>query len=155
MPSPTDTLLRTQHSPVPTQTVLGLRGSMRTAPMLWLCLSKTGLKVVPPLLLFQTPPLAAPTYIVTRPFSTQPSRAAMRPLMAAGPMLRARRPDSASVSRTGAGAWASRAGTAARSRAVGSRAAMGTPVEGQDKVKAPAAQGARGPQVSGGARYHV
>ena len=62
MPSPMDTLLRVQASPVPTHTVSGLRGSMVTAPMdctaSW---SNTDSKVVPPSCDFHTPPLAAPT----------------------------------------------------------------------------------------------
>ena len=40
----------------------GSSGSMVIAPIDWTgCLSKTGLKVVPPLTDFQTPPLAEPT----------------------------------------------------------------------------------------------
>ena len=57
-----DTLLRGQDSPVPTQTVFEFVGSIVTAPMdCTSCLSKTGLYVVPALVDFQTPPLAAPT----------------------------------------------------------------------------------------------
>ena len=42
--------------------VFGFFGSMATAPIDCTgCLSKTGLKVVPPFTDFQTPPLAAPT----------------------------------------------------------------------------------------------
>ena len=49
-------------SPVPTQTFFGFFGSIVTAPIDCTgCLSKTGLKVVPPSSDFQTPPLAAPT----------------------------------------------------------------------------------------------
>src|SRR5580698_2733714 len=55
--------------------------------------SKTGLKVVPPLTDFHTPPLAAPTNTVTRPFFSIASTAAMRPLMVAEPMLRIGRPE--------------------------------------------------------------
>src|SRR5438034_10627956 len=70
MPSPTETLLRVQASPVPTQIVLGDCGSTVIAPMDSTgSLSNTGLNVVPPLVDFQTPPLAAPTYTVSRPFS--------------------------------------------------------------------------------------
>ena len=62
MPSPMETELRVQVSPVPTQTVFGSRGSMVIAPIDCTgCLSNTGLKRVPPSWLFQTPPLAAPT----------------------------------------------------------------------------------------------
>ncbi len=57
-----ETELRVHDSPVPTQTVCGFFGSIATAPIDCTgCLSKTGLKVVPPSWLFQTPPLADPT----------------------------------------------------------------------------------------------
>src|SRR4051795_13089374 len=62
------------------------------------CLSKTGLKVVPPLTDFQTPPLAAPTYSVMRFASCTASIAAIRPDIAAEPMLRAPRPEIVSES---------------------------------------------------------
>ena len=82
MPSPMETLLRTQLSPVPTQTILGLRGSMATAPMDCTSgLSNTGLKVVPPLTDFQTPPLAEAAKTVSRPLSLTAVTAAMRPLI--------------------------------------------------------------------------
>ena len=43
MPSPIETELRVQASPVPTQTVFGFDGSIATAPIDWTgCLSKTG-----------------------------------------------------------------------------------------------------------------
>ena len=62
MPLPIDTELRVQDSPVPTQTILGLEGSMLMAPIdCTASLSKTGLKVVPLSKDFHTPPLAAPT----------------------------------------------------------------------------------------------
>src|SRR5436309_6707112 len=99
MPSPTETLLRSQDSPVPTQTISGFEGSIATAPIdctSWR--SKTGLKVVPPFTDFQTPPLAEPTNIVSRPFRTTASRAAMRPLIVAEPMLRAGRPETVAAS---------------------------------------------------------
>src|SRR5947209_8636834 len=94
-----EVLLRVQDSPVPTQSVLGAEGSIAMAPMESTgCLSKTGLKVVPPLTDFQTPPLAAPTYNVMRLPSCTASMAAMRPDMAAEPMLRAPRPEMVSES---------------------------------------------------------
>ena len=95
MPSPIDTLLRVQASPVPTQTFFGLEGSSAIAPIDCTgCSSKTGLKVVPPSVDFQTPPLAAPTNSVTLPDgSVYPARAEIRPLMLAEPMLRAPRPE--------------------------------------------------------------
>ena len=62
MPSPIEVLLRVQASPVPTQIVFGDCGSIVIAPMdPTSSLSNTGLKVVPPFMDFQTPPLAAPT----------------------------------------------------------------------------------------------
>ena len=56
-------------------------------------LSKTDLKVVPPLIDFHTPPLAEPTKTVRRPWSLMASTAAMRPLILADPMLRADKPE--------------------------------------------------------------
>src|SRR5438132_7232771 len=99
MPSPTETLLRTQDSPVPTQTISEFEGSNDTAPIdctSWR--SKTGLKVVPTFTDCQTPPLAEPTNIVSRPFRTTASRAAMRPLKVAEPILRAGRPETVAAS---------------------------------------------------------
>src|SRR5262252_6605472 len=108
MPSPMETLLRTQLSPVPAQTFFGLLGSMATAPMeRLLAESKTGLKVVPPLTDFQTPPLAEPAKTVRRPFSLTAATAAMRPLMVAEPMLRAGRPEMVPASKR-TGGWAER-----------------------------------------------
>src|SRR5438270_12930309 len=99
MPSPTDTELRIHASPEPTHTVFGFFGSMAMAPIDCTgCLSNTGLKVVPPLTDFHTPPLAAPTYNVMRLPSCTASIAAMRPDMAADPMLRAPRPEIVSES---------------------------------------------------------
>src|SRR5437870_5697225 len=99
MPSPIEALLRVQASPLPTQTVFGFFGSMVTAPIDCTgCLSKTGLYVVPPFCDFHTPPLAAPMYTVRRDPSQTPSIAAMRPLIAAEPMLRAPRPEMVSES---------------------------------------------------------
>src|ERR1700723_2829311 len=98
--SPTETLLRTHDSPVPTQTFLGFEGSTATAPMdCTLSRSKTGLKVVPPFTDFQTPPLAAPAKTVMRPFSSMASIAAMRPLIVAEPILRADRPETVAASK--------------------------------------------------------
>src|SRR5215467_12349730 len=94
MPSPTETLFLVQLSPVPTQTILWLEGSTVTAPMdCTSCLSKTGLKVVAPLMDFHTPPLAEPANTVTLPPSSTASIAATRPLMVAEPMLRAGNPE--------------------------------------------------------------
>src|SRR5208282_4991002 len=94
MPSPMETLFRVHASPVPTQTILGFEESIVTAPNdCTSCRSNTGLKVVPPLTDFHTPPLAEPTNNVRRPFSFTASRAAIRPLMVAEPMLRAANPE--------------------------------------------------------------
>src|SRR5947209_9778128 len=99
MPSPYETELRVHDSPEPTQTVFGFFGSMAIAPIDCTgCLSNTGLKVVPPLTDFQTPPLAAPAYNVMRLPSCTASMAAMRPDIAAEPMLRAPRPEMVSES---------------------------------------------------------
>src|SRR5438445_2731148 len=93
MPLPMEAELRVQPSPVPTQTILSLEGSRAIAPIDCTgCLSKTGLKVVPPSSDFQTPPLAAPTNTMVFPFSFRAATAAMRPLMVAEPMLRTPRP---------------------------------------------------------------
>src|SRR5258706_1744049 len=99
MPLPIDTLLRVHASPVPAQFVFGACGSMATAPMDCApSLSNTGLNVVPPFEDFQTPPLAAPAYTVSRPSSFTAAIAATRPLMAAEPMFRAPRPEIVSES---------------------------------------------------------
>src|ERR1035441_2564605 len=114
MPSPMDTLLRTQVSPVPTQTILGLPGSMAMAPMDCTAgLSNTGLKLVPALTDFHTPPLAEAANTVRRPPSLAASSAAMRPLICAEPMLRAGRPERVPESKR-PGACAKRAGTKSR-----------------------------------------
>src|ERR1700723_2158136 len=69
------------------------------SPMDWeVCLSKTGLKVVPPFTDFHTPPLAAPMYTVRRPSSLTADNAETRPLISAEPMLRAPRPEMVSES---------------------------------------------------------
>src|SRR5437588_8010017 len=95
MPSPIETLLRVQDSPVPTQTFFALPGSIAIAPMDCAdCSSKTGRYRVPPSSDFQTPPLAAPTNNVIFPEgSFVPAIAEMRPLIAAEPILRAPRPE--------------------------------------------------------------
>ena len=74
-------------------------------------LSNTGLNVVPPLIDFQTPPLAAPTYTVNRPFSFTAAIAATRPLIAADPMFRAPRPEIVSESNLASWAFAPTAKT--------------------------------------------
>src|SRR5271156_596717 len=94
MPSPIETLLRVHDSPVPTQIVLGASGSIAIAPIdCTVCLSNTGLKVVPPFTDFQIPPLAAPMYTLSLPSSFTAVRADTRPLMVAEPMFRAPSPE--------------------------------------------------------------
>src|SRR5215472_13588484 len=105
MPSPIDTEFLVQLSPVPAQTIFSLDGSIAIAPMDCTgCLSKTGLKVVPPSIDFQTPPLAAPTNTMVFPFSFRPATAAMRPLIVAEPMFLTPRPLTAAESKCAA-AW--------------------------------------------------
>src|SRR5213079_3571654 len=95
IPLPSETLLRVQLSPVPTQTFFAFFGSSVIAPIDCTgCSSNTGLKRVPLSSDFQTPPLAEPTKIVSLPFgSLIASIAATRPLIAAEPTLRAPRPE--------------------------------------------------------------
>src|SRR5467141_3327146 len=102
---------RVHASPVPTQTIFSFDGSRAMAPMDCTgCLSNTGLKVVPPSSDFQTPPLAAPTNTMVFPFSFRAATAAMRPLMAAEPMLRTPKPLIAAESKRGTAALAGGAG---------------------------------------------
>src|SRR5215471_5268927 len=111
MPSPTETLLRVQVSPVPIQTTLVFFGSIRIAPIDWFLpsVSNIGLKVSAPSSDFQAPPDAAPTHTVRRSPAAA-SMAAMRPLMTAGPRARASRPpresESTLISRAGSAAAA-------------------------------------------------
>src|SRR5580692_11437523 len=99
MPFPIETLLRVHDSPVPAQIVFGACGSIASAPMdCTASLSKTGLNVVPPFDDFHTPPLAAPTYTVSRPSSFTPAIADPRPLIAAEPLFRAPTPEMESES---------------------------------------------------------
>ncbi len=76
---------------MPTHTVSGFDGSTRIAPIDWAWSSKTGSKVVPAFSDFQTPPLAAPTQMVSGSPATA-SIAEIRPLITAGPIERARSP---------------------------------------------------------------
>src|ERR1017187_9499190 len=99
MPSPIETLFRTQLSPVPAQTTLGFFGSMATAPIDCApALSNTGLNVVPPFTDFHTPPLADAANTVSRPASLTAATAAIRPLIAAEPILRAVKPETVTAS---------------------------------------------------------
>src|SRR5882762_7606556 len=114
-----ETLFLVQLSPVPTHTILWFEGSIATAPID--CAgsrSKTGLKVVAPLIDFHTPPLAEPTKTVILPFSSTASIAAIRPPMVAEPMFLAVTPEIVPESSfAGAGAWAEVTRKRANSRA--------------------------------------
>src|SRR5690349_11114002 len=115
MPSPMETLFLVQLSPVPTQTVLWLEGSIVTAPIdCTLSRSNTGLNVVAPLIDFQTPPLAEPAKTVIFPFSSTASIAAMRPPMVAEPIFLALRPEMVPESNFTAAVCAEAAGSAHR-----------------------------------------
>src|SRR6476659_3847131 len=110
-PLPMETLFLVQASPVPTQTVLWLEGSMVTAPIdCTASRSKTGLNVVAPLIDFHTPPLADPAKTVILPFSSTASIAAMRPPMVAEPIFLAVRPEMVPESYF-TGVWARAAGS--------------------------------------------
>src|SRR3954447_17916329 len=106
MPSPMETLLRIQLSPLPAQTIFVLVGSTASAPIDctagW---SNTERKLLPPFTDFHTPPLAAPAETVRRRLSLTAVTAATRPLRTAEPMLRAGSPEIVPASkRTGLGA---------------------------------------------------
>src|SRR5262245_39085820 len=84
--------------------------------------SNTGRKRAPPSVDFHTPPLAPPTQIVVGSPGTD-ATAPMRPLIAAGPMLRARRPaSSAASSAGGAGGGAAGGGICANADAASAQA---------------------------------
>src|SRR5690348_13992455 len=86
-PIPTD--CRGLPSPVPTQTRSGFAGETTTSPTDWVgASSKIGRHATPPLVDSQTPPDAAPTKMRVGSVGST-STAATRPLIPAGPMLRA------------------------------------------------------------------
>jgi hypothetical protein len=120
MPLPTETELRVQLSPVPTQTTFLSVGSSAIAPTVSTgALSKTGLKVVPPSSERHTPPDALPTNSVTLPSSsTRPASAAIRPLMAAEPMFRAPSPEKIAASTVGVAGGAAAVAAAPRRLAI-------------------------------------
>src|SRR5687767_4065545 len=85
MPSPQPTLRWLLASPLPTQITFGFFGSITTdpteyAPSFW----KTGVNVVPALVVFQTPPEATPIYQVCLS-SGCTAITLMRPDIRAGP----------------------------------------------------------------------
>src|SRR5687767_5452455 len=82
------------------------------------CESKIGFQLIPPFVVFQTPPEAEPTY-TTFGLPGTPSTSATRPLMLTGPILRHSRPFQIAVSESVAlasaiGRWAGGAACAAR-----------------------------------------
>ena len=98
IPFPTDALLRGLPSPVPTQRMSGLGWKTATDPTActgWS--SKSASQVSPPFRDRQTPAVAAARYTTSGSASTA-SISVTRPLMPAGPMERARRPDRRSAS---------------------------------------------------------
>src|SRR6266851_9114211 len=87
-PSPQDELCRLLGSPVPTHTTDGSDGAMAMSPIVeTLSLSNTGSQVVPLLVVFQTPPAAAPTYTISGLLSTA-AKSSMRPPITPGPISR-------------------------------------------------------------------
>src|SRR6476620_1803805 len=120
MPLPTETELRVQLSPVPTQTILGLDGSIAMSPIdITGWRSNTGRKVIPPSSDFHTPPDAAPTNKVVLPSGSRwPAMAEIRPDIWAEPMLRMPSPETALESATGATGAAAASGEAMTRAAV-------------------------------------
>src|SRR5512143_1430249 len=87
-PSPQEVLWRLFDSPVPTQTTSAFDCDTATSPIdinPWS--SKMGVRTAPLLVVFQTPPCAAPTYQIDVFFSYT-AMSAIRPDMMAGPIER-------------------------------------------------------------------
>src|SRR6185312_6880080 len=136
MPSPQEMLWRLLPSPVPSQTRLGLRWDMATAPtdirpLCW----NSGVKVAPPSVVIQRPPWAEATKKWAG-LASSAVKSVMRPDMEAGPMERKWRLWNCWATGTGAAAsWTSWAGAAgARNAAVKSVAACAA--EGNGMVPA-------------------
>src|SRR5258708_3279139 len=90
-PSPHDELCRLFGSPVPTHTTDGSDGAIAMSPIVdTASLSKTGVHVVPLLVVFQTPPAATPTNTMFGLLSTT-AKSSMRPPITAGPISRSSR----------------------------------------------------------------
>src|SRR5882762_6794553 len=90
-PSPHDELCRLFGSPVPTHTTDGSDGAIAMSPIVdTASLSKTGVHVVPLLVVFQTPPAATPTNTMFGLPSTT-AKSSMRPPITAGPISRSSR----------------------------------------------------------------
>src|SRR5919106_1545749 len=117
MPPPGEIELRESSSPVPAQTMFVSEGAMARSPIeITRSLSNTGRNVVPALVVFQIPPVAAATKNV-RDGLGMPSTSVIRPAMFAGPMGRQRNAAS-SVESSGVASWAARAaGAVATARA--------------------------------------
>ncbi len=105
MPSPKCALRWLAFSPVPSQTTFEFFGSTTTQQRVNdPPLSNAGVKVVPRLVVFQSPPNAVATYQVLGDFGSI-AMSCTRPVEIAGPMLRNSRPFSTSaVNRSVAGA---------------------------------------------------
>src|SRR6185503_4434415 len=87
-PSPYATTRWALFSPLPTQTTLGFFGSMATVPMeKEPSPSKTGVKLMPALVVFQTPPAALATYQIFLSVGWT-AMSATRPDVRAGPIER-------------------------------------------------------------------
>src|SRR5882672_3935091 len=87
-PSPHDELCRLFGSPVPTHTTDGSDGAIAMSPIVdTASLSKTGVHVVPLLVVFQTPPAATPTNTTFGLLSTT-AKSSIRPPITAGPISR-------------------------------------------------------------------
>src|SRR4029078_12572834 len=114
MPSPKCALRWLAFSPVPSQTTLEFFGSTTTQQSVKEPpLSKTGVKVVPRLLVFHRPPKAVATYQPSEFFEAM-ARSCTRPVAVAGPMLRNSRPFRTSAVRRSpdaAGVWRARVET--------------------------------------------
>src|SRR5882757_9224887 len=87
-PSPQEELCRLFGSPVPTHTTDGSDGAIAMSPIVdTASLSKTGVHVVPLLVVFQTPPAATPTNTMFGLLSTT-AKSSIRPPITAGPISR-------------------------------------------------------------------
>src|SRR6266849_9989739 len=87
-PSPHDELCLLFGSPVPTHTMDGSEGAIAMSPIVDTpSLSNTGSHVVPLLVVFHTPPDAAPTNTIFGLLSTT-AKSSIRPPMVAGPISR-------------------------------------------------------------------
>src|SRR6266849_11068415 len=106
-PSPHDELWRLFGSPDPTHTTDGSDGAIAMSPIVdTASLSNTGVHVVPLLVVFHTPPDAAPTKTIFGLLSTT-AKSSIRPPIVAGPISRNSRFFSLSVKLAWSGGSAS------------------------------------------------